>query len=277
MIAALLVGVLTIMILQSVPDSCFAWLALLVLWGVFAAYLGWRWGTLALAGSFIAVIVAIILIAWWWRLRQEKRRAAWVASGEAEQRFAYVQRFLGALASELAFQCPSASAPPLPGAALCKSYAAKNAEIVADGTRGMPLAIRNLEKCLLGVPSRAKVEAVCIRLRDGILPMLHERDALRSLRLRPEDGEGQRLWIALYDGLLKQASDWAAFAQDRVRAAHQDLAVGKSMYLKLEMEFAPPPEAQALQAWLSARGWVWENIEARAREARATTHNPRRA
>ncbi|OQA29894.1 MAG: hypothetical protein BWY56_02615 [Acidobacteria bacterium ADurb.Bin340] len=233
---------------------CAGLAALAGIWGILAILAGGWWATLILGTGFLGLAG----VAAAWEGFQTRRRAAWIASGEANACLERLETALGRLAGDLGARLDRPMAAPLPGASLPRTTVLRNLAVLGRTAERTAQAVNHLGRALAGACPIWRMPALQADLIDAVAPALAEMEGLQALRVRPEDTEGLRLLVAIFKGLLRQIADWAALGRERLRAARIDLGDGRSAQVDLPLELVPPPECQGLQAWLRARGWQEE-------------------
>lgn len=230
---------------------CAGLAVLAVIWCILTLALNVLWASSLMIGGFLALVAGGALQA---GLR-ERRRSAWIASGEAVRSLEALESGFSHLSQEIEDRIGHPLAPTQRGASLPEQTFTGGLHTLARTAEEVANAVNRLGRCLAGTTSPQRTQALLSNLKVVIAPALAELANLQALRVRPEDEEGRRLLVATFTGVLRQIGDWASLGKDRVRAACADLTEGRSANVELPLTLVPPPELHSLHAWLQARGW----------------------
>ena len=222
-----------------------------VIWCLLALALNGLWATALMLGGCLALVAGGVVQG---GLR-ERRRTAWIASGEAVRSLEVLEAGFTDLSQAIDDRIGRALAPIQRGASLPEPTFTGGLHTLARTAEEVANAVQRLGRGLAGTASPRRTQALLAELKAALAPLLAELANLQALRVRPEDAEGHRLLVATFTGVLRQIGDWASLGKERVRAACADLADGRSANVELPLALVPPPELQALLGWLQARGW----------------------
>ena len=231
---------------------CGVLFALISAWCILALALSVRWAN----GIVLAALDVLIVVAIARSRRKQKRRTQWINSGAAAQRCIRVEGYLANLAHEIKARLANTQMPSPSGGTLSDDRISESLRIMAHGAREIPSAAQRLEDNLLNDLDQGCAEQACVQLRDLMLGLLREREALQALQVEADRSECQDLLITVFSEITQRMLTWIVAAQIQIDRARSHLSP-QPCRVELNTKLEPIPESEALINWLTARGWIW--------------------